>query len=674
MATRMQLIGRYEIERELGRGAMGVVYLARDTRIGRSVALKTIRLSDFADAEKLQRLRERLVREAQSAGILSHENIVTVYDVDEQNGLSYISMEYVEGDSLERMLENRRELSRDTLLSLLRQMAEALDFAHSRGIVHRDIKPPNIMVTPKGRVRITDFGIAKIAHASSVTQGGGMLGTPDYMSPEQIAGTAVDGRADQFSLGVIAFELLTGEKPFVAETLPALFYRIAHQPSPDAVLLNRSLSPEIGKVLERAMAKDAVDRFPTCLAFVDALTEACAATPGWFALPRGMSQTLPTMGGAASPNQPTAEEPRSIPTPAPPPVPPSTAARTEEPVWVPTLPPLRADSNPRASYDKPVSPEGGAGGGGFITGADRSQADTLEMPGPSPQAWLRDVEEEERREKQSRRRGIWMALLSFLVVAGALAAVYFGLGGISIPGITQRSGQFGTNSGVGERPSSTEGETATAPEQPQATSPMEPPAASQTEETPEAEHPDVEASAPEITTPEAGHPAATPVPEPVKPQAPPRTEPAKPIGPERPATRKATVRFMSDPPGASVTVDADAEYRCDTPCSLDIPLGRHTYSMRLPGYRNEIKLIDLDEAGETVSVRLERRVGMVRVTSNPAGATIDVNGERQQGVTPFTLRLLPGNYRVSIEKEGRRVERNVRVTEDSAVQIDAVLR
>jgi hypothetical protein len=131
---------------------------------------------------------------------------------------------------------------------------------------------------------------------------------------------------------------------------------------------------------------------------------------------------------------------------------------------------------------------------------------------------------------------------------------------------------------------------------------------------------------------------------------------------------------MSDPPGALVTVDAEAEYHCDTPCSLDLPLGRHTYSMRLSGYRNEIKLIDLNEAGETVSVRLERRVGMVRVTSNPAGATVYVNGERQQGATPFTLRLLPGNYRVSIEKDGRRVERNVRVTEDSAVQIDAVLR
>ncbi|MCZ2156580.1 MAG: serine/threonine protein kinase [Bryobacterales bacterium] len=314
MATRMQRIGRYEIERELGRGAMGVVYLARDTRIGRSVALKTIRLSDFADEERLQLFRERLVREAQSAGILSHENIVTIYDVDEQDGLSYISMEYVEGESLEAMLEKRRELSRETLLSLLQQIAEALDFAHSRGIIHRDIKPPNIMVTPNGRVRITDFGIAKIAHASSLTQGGGMLGTPDYMSPEQIAGSAVDGRADQFSLGVIAFELLTGEKPFVAETLPALFYRIAHQPSPDATLLNRSLSHEISAVLDRAMAKEAADRYPSCMAFVDALREACAATPGWFPLPRGMSQTLPTIGGSTT-KPPTMPPPAAVPPP-----------------------------------------------------------------------------------------------------------------------------------------------------------------------------------------------------------------------------------------------------------------------------------------------------------------------------------------------------------------------
>jgi serine/threonine-protein kinase len=678
----MQQIGRYEVERELGRGAMGVVYLARDTRIGRSVALKTIRLSDFADDEKLQRLRERLVREAQSAGILSHENIVTIYDVDEWNGLSYICMEYVEGESLERVLIRRRELSRESLLSILRQMGDALDFAHSRGIVHRDIKPPNIMVTPLGRVKITDFGVAKVAHASSMTQGGAMLGTPDYMSPEQIAGTGVDGRADQFSLGVIAFELLSGERPFVAETLPALFYRIAHEPAPDVTLLNRTLSPEIGQVLERAMAKKAEDRFATCSAFVEALSEACAQSPGWHALPRGMSQTLPTVGDAGREARKTTEDsegssqatlvasrpdPVPAPTTAPPPAdmpvapaptaatlttPPQSAPRPappEEPVWVPTLPPPRVDPALAPPPAEPVY-----GGGGFITAAESQEP-------PQPE-WLRDVHAEEEARSRSRKRG-WVAALAAVVVAGAvLGAAYFGIGGLQIPGITP---------GPGNPPSadpSTTASTAGSAE-PATTRPAE---TSATDADNNSASPEATAAKP--PTPETGSttpPAAAVEPPPASATKPPAAEPAKP---KPPARTLATVRFMSEPPGAEVTIDADPKNRCETPCSLQLPLGRHTYSMRLTGYRNEIKLIDLKLGGETVSARLERRVGLVRVTSNPPGATVSVNGERQQGVTPLTLRLLPGTYRVSIEREGRRVERNVSVTEDSAVQIDATLQ
>lgn len=679
MATRMQQIGRYEVERELGRGAMGVVYLARDTRIGRSVALKTIRLSDFADDEKLQRLRERLVREAQSAGILSHENIVTIYDVDEWNGLSYICMEYVEGESLERVLINRRELSRESLLSILRQMGDALDFAHSRGIVHRDIKPPNIMVTPLGRVKVTDFGVAKVAHASSMTQGGAMLGTPDYMSPEQIAGTGVDGRADQFSLGVIAFELLSGERPFVAETLPALFYRIAHEPSPDVTLLNRTLSPEIGQVLERAMAKKPEDRFSTCSAFVEALSEACAQSPGWHALPRGMSQTLPTVGDAGREARKTTEDsegssqetlvssrpdPIPEPTPAPPPanvpVAPAPTAATltpppqatprpappEEPVWVPTLPPPRLQPVIAPSPAEPVF-----GGGGFITAA------APEEP-PQPE-WLRDVHAEEEARSRSRKRGLMAAMAALLVVCAVLGAAYFGIGGLQIPGITPVPGN---NPAIG---SSTDSSTTGADSS----------SAGSTE-------PAVAPPADSVATP-AGAAAGTPVASNAKPPAqqaaavppPPASTPAAEPAKPKPSPRTlATVRFMSEPPGAEVTIDADPKNRCETPCSLQLPVGRHTYSMRLSGYRNEIKLIDLKLGGETVSARLEKRVGLVRVTSAPPGATVSVNGERQQGVTPLTLRLLPGTYRVSIEREGRRVERNVSVTEDSAVQIDATLQ
>jgi serine/threonine-protein kinase len=663
----MQQIGRYEVERELGRGAMGVVYLARDTRIGRSVALKTIRLSDFADDEKLQRLRERLVREAQSAGILSHENIVTIYDVDEWNGLSYICMEYVEGESLERVLIKRRELSRESLLSILRQMGDALDFAHSRGIVHRDIKPPNIMVTPLGRVKITDFGVAKVAHASSMTQGGAMLGTPDYMSPEQIAGTGVDGRSDQFSLGVIAFELLSGERPFVAETLPALFYRIAHEPSPDVTLLNRTLSPEIGQVLERAMAKKPEDRFVTCSAFVEALSEACAQSPGWHALPRGMSQTLPTLGDAAREARKTTEDseggsqdtvvsekpggtPLGIPVPpptaasapvAPPPQAGPRPAPQEEPVWVPTLPPPRVEPVIAPPPAEPV-----LGGGGFITAAEAEE--------PQQPEWLRDVHAEEEAHSRSRKRGL-MAALATVVVAGALlGAAYFGVGGLQIPGITPAPGVT-----PAADPSTASSTTGAA--EPSTAAPAE---ISATTEAPATKPPAQEPAS--ATTP----PAAGPEP-PATAASKPPAEPAKP----KPPTRTlATVRFMSEPAGAEVTIDADPKNRCETPCSLQLPLGRHTYSMRLAGYRNEIKLIDLKAGGEAVSARLEKRVGLVRVTSTPPGATVAVNGERQQGVTPLTLRLLPGTYRVSIEREGRRVERNVSVTEDSAVQIDATLQ
>ncbi|MCC6265413.1 MAG: PEGA domain-containing protein, partial [Bryobacterales bacterium] len=445
-------------------------------------------------------------------------------------------------------------------------------------------------------------------------------------------------------------------------------YRIAHQPSPDATLLNRSLSAGIGKVLERAMAKEAADRFSSCLTFVDALTEACAATPGWYALPRGMSQTLPTLGDTPQPVQAIRHERQSpepvAPAPAAPPV---AAPSTEEPVWVPTLPPPRVEAPKPAAIPASGNAPVGGGRGGFITGADPSQPETLEFPGSSQPAWLRDVAEEERREKQARRRGAWVALLSFLAVAGLFGAAYFGVAGITVPGVTRESAAVDSEPAPG-KPSSTEGE-------PASSSSTESSGAAATEAVPEAENPNTGTPASESSTPEAGNPGAPPPAQPAPTAAVPhRTEAAKPKGPERPATRTAPVRFMSDPPGASVTVDAEAQYRCDTPCSLDLPLGRHTYSMRLTGYRNEIKLIDLKETGETVSIKLERRVGMVRLTSNPTGASIYVNGERQQGVTPLTLRLLPGNYRVSIEKDGRRVERNVAVSEDSAVQISADLQ
>ena len=291
----MQQVGRYQIVAELGRGAMGVVYQALDPTIGRTIAIKSIRLQDLTDAAERERLRERLVREAQSAGILSHPGIVTIYDIAEENGMAYIFMEFVNGPPLEKMLLHEQTPDKETLLSIFRQTAAALDYAHKKGIVHRDIKPANIMIHEDGTAKVTDFGVAKIV-SQQMTLAGTMMGTPSYMSPEQVQGTAVTGRADQFSLAVIAYEVLTGEKPFVAEYLPTLLFKIVREEPLLPQRLNPTLGPKVGSVLHKALAKNPADRYETCTEFISALSTACNATHGWMPLPRGASLNMPTVG------------------------------------------------------------------------------------------------------------------------------------------------------------------------------------------------------------------------------------------------------------------------------------------------------------------------------------------------------------------------------------------
>jgi serine/threonine-protein kinase len=296
----MDRIGRYKIVRELGRGAMGVVYLATDPTIGRPVAIKTIRLGEVSNAEERDRLRERLFREARSAGVLSHPGIVTIYDMQAQDDIAFIAMEYVNGPTLDQLISGQ-PLPPDRMFAILGQTAVALDYAHQKGIVHRDIKPANIMITEDGSAKITDFGIAKISTNEQFTMTGAIVGTPHYMAPEQVQGLAVDGRADQFSLAVITFEMLTGEKPFTGEQLTTVVYKIvAEEPAP-AHRLNSTLNQQITNVLRRALAKKPDARYPNCQKFVDALEAACAAAKGWKALPRGGSLDLPTAVEARRP-------------------------------------------------------------------------------------------------------------------------------------------------------------------------------------------------------------------------------------------------------------------------------------------------------------------------------------------------------------------------------------
>jgi tRNA A-37 threonylcarbamoyl transferase component Bud32 len=276
----VQSVGRYQIESEIGRGAMGVVYRAHDPALGRTVAIKTIHLTDVTDEASRQRTTERLLREAQAAGTLSHPHIVTVFDVLQQDEFAYIVMEFVPGSSLEEVLGRGTVLDRNELLLYVRQVAEALDYAHRKGIIHRDIKPANILIAASSAdaersAKITDFGIAKsISH--DATQSVALTGTPSYMAPEQIEGTMVDGRADQFSLAVVIYELLTGKKPFEGDTLPALLRKICFEEPIPVEQVNANLSRTIGKVLMRALAKRPESRFASVSDFAGALSIALA--------------------------------------------------------------------------------------------------------------------------------------------------------------------------------------------------------------------------------------------------------------------------------------------------------------------------------------------------------------------------------------------------------------
>ena len=248
-------IGRYEIRGELGRGAMGIVYRAYDPNIGREVALKTIHL-DMQDAEAVERFR----REAKTAGILSHPNIVMIYDAGEDNGLFYIAMELVEGETLQEIMA-RGLLPVEQVISIVEQIAAGLEYAHTRKVVHRDIKPANIMLT-EGQVKVTDFGLAKVT--SSMAASTKVVGTPSYMSPEQITSGSLDGRSDIFSLGAMAYEMLTGVRPFQGDNIPAVMFKVMREePAPPAVL-NPAIHPGLNYIVVKALAKEPAQRYQNC--------------------------------------------------------------------------------------------------------------------------------------------------------------------------------------------------------------------------------------------------------------------------------------------------------------------------------------------------------------------------------------------------------------------------
>jgi serine/threonine protein kinase len=579
-------IGRYRILDELGRGATGVVYRAQDPAIGRIIAIKTIRLLDFTDPAERERLRERLFREAQSAGMLSHPNIVTIYDIAEENGLAYIFMECVDGPPLEKVLNAAAPIPSENALLILRQTATALDYAHQKGIVHRDIKPANILIHEPTLAKITDFGVAKIM-SQQMTQSGVMMGTPNYMSPEQVQGHAVDGRADQFSLAVIAYEILTGEKPFLADQLPALLFRIVREDPVPPQRLNPTVGPQVEMVLKKALAKSANDRYGSCVQFVDALAHALQASPGWRPLPRSSAHSMPTMAELAEP------KPGAVKL-----APPAAVAPPE------TRPMRRLDDSQTA---EPV-----------LFG----------------------------REAAEPRSPLLKSLVWMLVGIGLVGLVLFGAQKylfnrnseqVATDSPTPTAGQATDNSTT--KPSPVGQSPIPDNTTKQAPTPQAPPEATAPETTPST----APAAAPHETAPqEEAEPPATR-------EERQRSQPPSQIAPK--AGVGQSVQFLTEPAGAEVTVDGNSSLACKTPCMLPLSGGRHALTVQLAGYRPYPRVFSVPQDVD-VFLRLSKALGALSITSEPAGATIELDGKVQSARTPARFDLTPGIYHVKVTRGG----------------------
>lgn len=270
-------IGRYEIVSELGRGAMGVVYKAVDPLLDRTVAIKTLNLS--LSEEELEEYEARFFQEARATGKINHPNIVSLYDVGRSNGHAYMAMEYLEGRELRHILDSGKKLAVDKIIDIARQVAEGLAYAHEHNIVHRDIKPSNIMILKSGLVKIMDFGIARIPSSAVRTMTGMVMGSPQYMSPEQVTGKPTDHRTDIFSLGIVLYEMLTGAPPFTGENVHAIMFQIMNfNPAPPGNL-NHESPRMLDYIVAKALAKNAEDRYQSAREIADDL-ETCEKDPG----------------------------------------------------------------------------------------------------------------------------------------------------------------------------------------------------------------------------------------------------------------------------------------------------------------------------------------------------------------------------------------------------------
>jgi serine/threonine protein kinase len=685
--------GRYEIIGELGRGAMGVVYKATDPVIGRTVAVKTIKLSEEGTGLSRPELLTRFQTEARAAGLLTHPNIVVVFDAGEEDGLYYITMELVEGKSLQAHLDGGMAFALPRVLRIMEQTCSALQFAHERNVVHRDIKPANIMLTADDTVKVTDFGTAKILQFGTMQQTAHVMGTPSYMSPEQVKGRAVDGRSDIFSLGVLLYEMVTGEKPFPGQNITTVIYKIVNEEPVPPRQIDPSIHPGISAVVMKALSKEPETRYQSCREMLEDLRNYRSIAPG-----ASPDKTM-VAGGMAGMGAPNATLPLAGTGVG------AQSARSfhpEDPMTVATTRSLNA----RAS-----SP---------------NQTPVVRRTGPIQPITL--VEEP---KKKSVIGSIFIALVLIGVIAYGVQ---------KLRPVIEDARQINAAQKRADKDSAA----AAAPTDAAANAtPAATPAAN---ELPAAASPDV--PAPEKKPVEA--PIEKPTPKKTEPVVSAQAAEYKGrieeaitekgltgrakvqaigntlvlAGKLRPAEHGALLKFLRDAP-ASVRVvdhieyedapvaenghDADGGHpvptggrgaihvvtdligatavlrgpagrivnQCQTPCSFnELAPAQYSLAVQKDGYQPMQTALQV-KAGSVVDqkVTLESLAKGLLLTSKPGGADVFINGAKQSGQTPVTLPLAPGSYNLVLRMPGYDAYAgNVQVKDNIQTQLDVTLK